>query len=53
VRLGPVHDRLRHAGPGEETVAAAAYRYGFAHPGRFAAAYRRRYGVTPSGTLRR
>ncbi len=53
VRLGLVHDRLRRAGTGEETVAATAYEFGFTHLGRFAASYRRRYGVSPSETLRR
>ena len=52
VRLGLVHDRLRHAGTGE-TVAATAYEFGFTHLGRFAAWYRNRYGVTPAETLRR
>ncbi|MBS46026.1 MAG: AraC family transcriptional regulator [Nocardioides sp.] len=34
-----------------ETVAEVAYRWGFGHLGRFAAAYRERYGVAPSRTL--
>ena len=32
---------------GEGPVAAVARRYGFSHPGRFAATYARRFGVTP------
>ncbi|WP_433825145.1 AraC family transcriptional regulator [Actinoplanes sp. CA-015351] len=51
LRLGLVHEELRQARPGT-TVAQVAYRYGFTHPSRFAAAYRERYGVTPSDTLR-
>ena len=34
------------------TVAATARRWGWASPGSFTAAYRRRYGVAPSLTLR-
>jgi AraC-like DNA-binding protein len=33
-------------------VADAAYRWGFNHLGRFAAAYREKYGVSPSRTVR-
>jgi AraC-like DNA-binding protein len=51
LRLGLVHDELRLAAPGT-TVAQVAYRYGFTHPSRFAAAYRQRYGTSPSDTLR-
>lgn len=48
VRLARVHDQLRN---GEAaTVAEAAYRWGFTHLGRFAAAYARVYGVAPSVT---
>ncbi|WP_433281028.1 AraC family transcriptional regulator [Pseudonocardia xinjiangensis] len=36
-----------------ETVMSVAYRWGFNHPGRFSAAYRSRYGESPSDTLRR
>lgn len=35
------------------TVSAVAYRWGFNHLGRFAAHYERRFGETPSQTLRR
>ncbi|MEU4562279.1 AraC family transcriptional regulator [Actinoplanes sp. NPDC023936] len=51
LRLGLVHEELRQAAPGT-TVAQVAYRYGFTHHSRFAAAYRERYGVAPSHTLR-
>lgn len=52
VRLSLVHDNLRAADPGATTVAQVAYRFGFTHLGRFAAAYRERYSVSPSETLR-
>jgi AraC-like DNA-binding protein len=53
LRLARVHDELRRAVPGETTVAQVAHRWGFGHLGRFAAAYRDKYGVAPSETLRR
>ncbi|GAA2689352.1 AraC family transcriptional regulator [Actinoplanes palleronii] len=53
LRLALVHDGLRAADPGETTVAQVAYRYGFTHLGRFAAAYRERYAISPSETLRK
>lgn len=50
IRLERVHaDLLASRG---DTVAEVAYRWGFTHLGRFAAAYRQTYGVTPSQTLR-
>ncbi|WP_234362348.1 helix-turn-helix transcriptional regulator [Streptomyces sp. IMTB 1903] len=53
VRLARAHAELRSADPsGGATVADIAGRWGFAHQGRFAAAYRQEYGVTPSATLR-
>ena len=52
LRLSRVHDELREADPTRTTVAEVAFRYGFTHPSRFAATYRRRYGVSPSQTLR-
>jgi transcriptional regulator GlxA family with amidase domain len=52
LRLARVHDHLRDADPALDTVTQAAYRYGFTHMGRFAAAYRTRYGVAPRETLR-
>jgi transcriptional regulator GlxA family with amidase domain len=52
IRLERAHEALTSAGP-EATVADIAYRWGITHTGRFASAYRRRYGVTPSETLKR
>ncbi|WP_213453482.1 AraC family transcriptional regulator [Rhizomonospora bruguierae] len=53
VRLRHVHADLRTADPARQTVARLALRWGFGHLGRFAAAYRKRYGETPSATLHR
>ncbi len=50
IRLERVHADLL-AGE-EHTVTDVAYRWGFTHLGRFAAAYRGKYGVAPSQTLR-
>ncbi|GAB2603663.1 hypothetical protein GCM10009696_06460 [Kocuria himachalensis] len=44
---------LMTADPTRTTVAAMAARWGFANPGRFAAAYQQAYGETPAATLRR
>jgi AraC-like DNA-binding protein len=52
VRLTRAHDDLRQADPARTTVAAIAHRWGFAHLGRFASAYRARFGQPPSETLR-
>jgi AraC-like DNA-binding protein len=52
VRMGYARDELRHPVPGRDTVAAIAHAWGFGHLGRFAAAYRERYGESPSATLR-
>ncbi len=52
VRLELSHEMLRDCDPAVTTVADVAYRSGFAHLGRFAAAYRTRFGVSPSTTLR-
>lgn len=52
VRLAQAHEALRGADPQSTTVAAVAHRWGFTHLGRFAQAYRLRYGVHPSATLR-
>ncbi|MFI7601536.1 AraC family transcriptional regulator [Actinoplanes sp. NPDC049681] len=53
VRLARAHDDLCAADPGLTTVTAVAQRWGFAHMGRFAAAYQARFHGTPSDTLRR
>ncbi|WP_286249559.1 AraC family transcriptional regulator [Streptomyces graminofaciens] len=50
VRLSRAHHDLL-AGAGS-TVAEIAFRWGFGHVSRFAGAYRARYGVPPSQTLR-
>lgn len=53
VRLAHAHRELRAADPGSgTTVGDIAARWGFAHPGRFAALYREAYGTSPSRTLR-
>lgn len=51
-RLEAAREDLLAAEPGDG-VAAVAMRHGFSHLGRFAAAYRARFGETPSSTLRR
>ena len=53
VRLDHAHRDLKRASPDDGlTVTAVAYRWGFPNPSRFAADYRRAYGVSPSRTLR-
>ena len=53
VRLDRAHQDLRAGDPTTgDTVAAIAARWGFAHPGRFAAAHQAQYGTTPAATLR-
>jgi transcriptional regulator GlxA family with amidase domain len=52
-RLVRAHQTLRQADPVCVTVSAVAHRWGFAHLGRFASAYRTRFGEPPSETLRR
>jgi AraC-like DNA-binding protein len=53
-RLEQAHDELLRLEPaGGVKVTDVALRYGFAHTGRFAAAYRARFGEPPSATLRR
>ena len=51
-RMRRAHADLRAADPAISSVASIAHRWGFSHLGRFAAAYRTRYGETPSQTLR-
>ena len=53
VRLDHAHRELLAGGPQRYSVSAVAYRWGFPSPSRFAAAYRRAYGVPPSQSLRR
>jgi AraC-like DNA-binding protein len=52
LRLDEVHAELSRSDPGRAGVSEIAYRWGFTHLGRFAGAYRARFGVTPSQTLR-
>ncbi|XUM05256.1 helix-turn-helix transcriptional regulator [Streptomyces venezuelae ATCC 10712] len=52
VRLDRVREELRAAAPDEVSVSEVAWRWGFAHQGRFAARYRERFGESPSRTLR-
>ena len=53
-RLEQARDELLRAGPADGVkVTDVALRHGFAHTGRFAAAYRARFGEPPSVTLRR
>jgi AraC-like DNA-binding protein len=53
VRLQRAHADLRAGGGAGPSVAGVASRWGFTNFGRFAAAYRARYGHAPSETLRR
>jgi AraC-like DNA-binding protein len=53
VRLGRADDTLRLSDPSQVTVATIAHRWGFAHLGRFASAYRATFGHSPSETLHR
>lgn len=50
-RLEGAHRELRAGVP--DPIAIVARRWGFAHPSRFAAAYREAYGVLPATTRRR
>ncbi|MEU5655171.1 helix-turn-helix transcriptional regulator [Streptomyces sp. NPDC047737] len=52
VRLTRAHHELKTADPATSSVTQIAARWGFAHVGRFAAAYRQLYGATPATTLR-
>ncbi|WP_210508919.1 AraC family transcriptional regulator [Naasia sp. SYSU D00057] len=51
VRLDRVRQELAQADPSRISVAEVAGRWGFAHLGRFAAAYFRRFGEYPKETL--
>lgn len=50
-RFEKVRQALQRAEP-DEGVAQVATRWGFSHLGRFAVEYRKRFGESPSGTLR-
>jgi AraC-like DNA-binding protein len=52
LRLDGVHAELCRSDPWQVSVSEVAYRWGFTHLGRFAGAYRARYGVPPSQTLK-
>jgi AraC-like DNA-binding protein len=52
LRLDGVHAELSRADPWQVSVGEVAYRWGFTHLGRFAGAYRARYGEAPSQTLK-
>ncbi|MGV9948300.1 AraC family transcriptional regulator [Rhodococcus aetherivorans] len=52
LRLERIHEELAAGDPAATSVTEVAMRWGMTHTGRFAAAYRRKYGVTPSATLR-
>lgn len=52
LRLERVHAELIAAAPGAVTVSEVALRWGFAHLGRFAAAYGDMYSELPSVTMR-
>jgi AraC-like DNA-binding protein len=51
VRLARAHAELVTADPERTSVNDISWRWGFTHPGRFAAAYRAAYGQPPSRTL--
>ncbi|RKR76557.1 AraC family transcriptional regulator [Frondihabitans australicus] len=53
IRLDHVRAELGAHSPADTTVAAVARRWGFAHAGRFAGAYVRRFGEYPAATLGR
>jgi AraC-like DNA-binding protein len=53
VRLDHVRRELLQADPATTAVQSIARRWGFAHLGRFSAAYRNAYGEYPRNTLRR
>lgn len=53
VRLERVRNELREGTPKRKTVTEVAIRWGFSHLGHFTAAYNRKFGETPSETLRK
>jgi transcriptional regulator GlxA family with amidase domain len=52
LRLDGVHAELVRSEPWSASVGEVAFRWGFTHLGRFAIAYRERYGESPSTTLK-
>jgi AraC-like DNA-binding protein len=52
IRMARAHDELVRSEPDAATATLIAYTWGFGNYGRFAVAYRRRYGCSPSETLR-
>ncbi|MFH7598752.1 AraC family transcriptional regulator [Streptomyces racemochromogenes] len=52
VRLARAHAELRSADPATASVTSIAAKWGFGHFGRFAAAHRAAYGVSPVSLLR-
>jgi AraC-like DNA-binding protein len=50
LRLKSAHEALQSPSPAS-TVTSIAYDCGFSHPGRFSAAYRKRFGESPLETL--
>jgi transcriptional regulator GlxA family with amidase domain len=53
LRLQRAHDELLAADPQRTSVTDVAMQWGFVHLGKFAGAYKRRFGESPSETLRR
>ncbi|NMO00706.1 AraC family transcriptional regulator [Gordonia sp. TBRC 11910] len=53
LRLDRVHEQLTATDSGEASVTDVAYRWGFTHLSRFAAAYRARFGEPPSETVKK
>lgn len=53
VRMRRVNEELKSLSPGDSTVTAVAYKWGFTHLGHFTTDYKRRFGESPSHTLAR
>lgn len=53
LRLRRVHEALLAADPQRSSVTDIALQWGFGHLGKFAVAYRQRFGESPSATFRR
>lgn len=52
IRLSRVREQLMQSQTGQTTVTSAAYQWGFGHLGHFTTDYKRRFGESPSETLR-